>query len=198
MDIFLQLWGGGWYLFNKILFSLSETEHEIKNNQLTLLAWLAYLIGVPAWVFLLIAKNDWIAASIEASGIPAMLLGLYKAYSTPKAPPSLEQGVKYLTYLAVLFGCLISIREYGGIVSASQCLEIGVTIGFLMGSYLMTQHDRKGYLFFMLMNTSMASLMYLQGKNILLIQQLLSLLFVGYGYRQASRNRQPRQRLQTQ
>ncbi len=57
---------------------------------------------------------------------------------------------------------------YGGISTFSQALELGVTIGFLMGTYLMTRHDERGYLFFMLMNVSMASLMALQEKHILM------------------------------
>jgi len=182
VDIFLQIWGGLFYLTNKIFFSLSETKTDDKKNQFKLFAWSTYLIGVPAWVILLIGKNDWIAASIEASGIPSMLLGWHKTFYKREASPIIEKTVRYTTYAAIGIGLFVSIQHYGGIVSVPQCLEIGVTVGFLVGSYLMTQHNRNGYLFFMLMNISMASLMAIQGKNILMIQQLLSLMFVMYGY----------------
>ncbi|MDH3353875.1 MAG: hypothetical protein OEL79_01525 [Chromatiales bacterium] len=187
MDIFLQAWGGIFYLANKIYFSLSETKIGDKKNQFKLIAWSTYLIGVPAWIVLLIGKNDWIAASIEAGGIPAMLLGLYKTFYKTPASPLVELAVKYITYFAIAFGVFISVQHYGGITSISQFLEIGVTLGFLMGSYLMTQHNSNGYLFFVLMNLSMASLMFLQDKNILMVQQLVSLLFVIYGYSQSTK-----------
>jgi len=187
VHIFLQIWGGAFYLANKIFFSLSETKVDDKKLQFKLLAWSTYLIGVPAWVVLLIGKNDWIAASIEASGIPSMLLGWYATFYKTEVSPVVTKIVKYITYIAIGTGLSVSIQHYGGIVSVSQCLEIGVTLGFLAGSYLMTQHNRNGYLFFMLMNVSMASLMAIQGKNILMIQQLLSLSFVIYGYSQATK-----------
>ena len=185
MDILLQIWGGGFYLANKIFFSLSETKVDHKKNQFKLLAWSAYIVGVPAWVILLVGKNDWIAASIEAGGIPAMLLGLYIAFYQKQASLLIETSVKYITYFAIAFGIFISVQHYGGITSTSQFLEMGVTLGFLMGSYLMTQHNKNGYLFFMLMNLSMASLMFLQDKHILMVQQLISLAFVIYGYSQS-------------
>lgn len=186
MDIFLQIWGGAFYLANKAFFSLSETKTGNTKNQYKVIAWVAYLIGVPAWIVILIGKHDWIAASIEAGGVPAMILGLYKTYTQSNASQTAEVAVKYITYFAIVFGVTVSIHHYGGFTSLSQCLEIGVTLGFLLGSYLMTQHDRRAYLFFMLMNISMASLMFLQDKNILMLQQFCSLAFVIYGYRKSS------------
>jgi hypothetical protein len=188
IDLFLQIWGGIFYLVNKIFFSLSETKIGDKKNQFKIIAWATYLIGVPAWIIILIGKDNWIAASIEASGIPAMLLGLYKTYYNTQASPFIESAVKYITYFAILFGIFVSVQQYGGISQISQFLEIGVTLGFLMGSYLMAQQNRNGYIFFMLMNLSMASLMFLQNKNILLIQQLVSLVFVIYGYSKSSKD----------
>ena len=114
-----------------------------------------------------------------------MLLGLYKTFYKTQASPFIESSVKYITYFAITFGVFISVQHHGGITSVSQLLEIGVTLGFLMGSYLMTQHNSTGYLFFMLMNLSMATLMFLQDKDILMVQQLLSLSFVIYGYLQS-------------
>jgi hypothetical protein len=190
MDILLQVWGGCFYLFNKILFSISESKPKHLKYRLQLFAWSAYIVGVPAWVVLLIEKNDWIAASIEAGGLPAMLLGLFKTYSHKSAHTFIETFVKFITYFAIVFGVAVSLQHFGGLTSLSQGLEIFVTFGFLMGSYLMTQQNNKGYLFFMLMNSSMAMLMFLQGKNILIIQQLISLGFVIYGYHQAQKHKQ--------
>ncbi len=80
MDIVLQIWGGLFYLLNKILFSVSEAKGNLLKAKLKMYAWSAYIIGAPAWIFLLVEKDNWIAASVEAGGIPAMLLGLYKTF----------------------------------------------------------------------------------------------------------------------
>jgi len=60
-------------------------------------------------------------------------------------------------------------------------------LGFLLGSYLLAREQVSGWLFFVLMNLSMASLMFLQQKPLLGAQQLVSLGFVLYGLRQAWR-----------
>jgi hypothetical protein len=187
LDILLQIWGGCFYLANKVFFAFSETKVGKKRTQFKTTAWLAYLLGVPAWVILLVGQHDWIAASIEIGGVPAMLLGLYKTVYQTTVKNLIENSVKYITYLAIVFGVWVSLSHYGGINSITQILEIGVTVGFLMGSYLMAQDNSKGYFFFMLMNISMASLMYLQNHQILAIQQLISLAFVTYGYIQAKK-----------
>ena len=187
IDIFLQLWGGGFYLINKILFSFSESKNHNIKNTFKQYAWSAYIIGAPAWIILLIDKNDWIAASIELGGIPAMLLGLYKTCYKVQANQNIENTVKYITYSVILLGLVLSFQHYGGINSLSQFLELGASIGFLMGTYLMSQNNFKGYLYFMLMNINMALLMGLQDKYILMTQQFISLLFVIYGYIQSSK-----------
>ena len=78
MDIFLQIWGGGCYLLNKILLSRAEGKDE--STKLRIWGWFVYLVGLPAWVIILVLKNDWIAATIEAGGAPAMLLGLMVSF----------------------------------------------------------------------------------------------------------------------
>ena len=187
MELFLQLWGGCFYLSNKILFSLSESKDPVDKNRIKQYAWLAYIVGAPAWIILLIGKHDWIAAAVETGGIPAMLLGLYRSRFHRDAHVAVELGVKYATYGFIAIGLALSLHHFGGITALSQLLEIGVTIGFLLGTYLMTQSNPKGYLFFMLMNISMSLLMGLQEKYILMLQQLVSLCFVIYGYRHSMR-----------
>ncbi|MDT8420240.1 MAG: hypothetical protein RQ754_07385 [Desulfuromonadales bacterium] len=76
----------------------------------------------------------------------------------------------------------------------SQLLEIGVMIGFLLGSYLLAKNNPRGWLLFKLMNVSMASLMLLQDKPLLSIQQLVSLCFVIYGYMVALKTSSSRSR----
>ena len=183
MDLFLQAWGGGLYLLNKVFFALAEGRQEKTKRKLRILGWAVYILGVPAWVIILVSKHDWIAASIEAGGVPAMLFGLLNACKNSGSPSKpLDFITSLFTYSALLFGVGYSLYDYGGITSGSQVLEIGVMIGFLLGSYLLAKKNPYGWLFFMLMNVSMAALMFLQHKPMLSIQQLISLCFVIYGF----------------
>jgi hypothetical protein len=183
MDLILQIWGGSFYLTNKILFALSEGKHGKTKKYLKVSGWSFYILGVPAWVIILVGHEDWIAASIEAGGIPAMLLGLYNTCHDNNRPhKAFNAFVTLCTYSSLAFGLIYSLSIHGGITSVSQILEVGVMLGFLMGSYFMAKNNPNGWLFFMLMNLSMASLMFLQEKPILMVQQLLSLCFVIYGF----------------
>lgn len=184
MDIALQIWGGGAYLINKILFALGEGKSVEPRRKFQLYGWAIYIFGVPAWVIILLGEQNWIAASIEAGGLPSMLLGLYTVYSRATSPDKLfDRVASTFTYGSIALGLGYSLVDYGGISSWSQLLEIGVMVGFLLGSYLLAKGNHKGWLFFMLMNGSMASLMFLQLKPLLAVQQLVSLSFVIYGYR---------------
>jgi hypothetical protein len=188
MDLILQAWGGGLYLLNKAFFALAEGKDKARKRRFRILGWTVYILGVPAWIIILIGKHDWIAASIEAGGIPAMIFGLCNAYRDTHIPnKKLDLVAACFTYAALLFGVGYSLYDYGGITSATQLLEIGVMIGFLVGSYLLAKKNVSGWLFFMLMNVSMATLMLLQNKPLLSIQQLLSLCFVIYGFTMARR-----------
>jgi hypothetical protein len=183
MDFILQAWGGGFYLLNKIFFAFAEGKEEGTKRKLRIAGWLVYLLGVPAWVIILIGKHDWIAASIETGGIPALLFGLLNAYQPTDSPKkTLDLFATLFTYAALIFGVGYSLYDYGGLTSGSQLLEMGVMIGFLIGSYLLAKKNFYGWLFFMLMNGSMASLMLLQHKPLLTLQQLASLCFVIYGF----------------
>ena len=183
MDLALQIWGGGCYLFNKIFFALSEGRKQTIKRNLKLYGWAIYILGVPAWVIILLSKQNWIAASIEAGGVPSMFLGLYTVYKESSSPNKYFGKVASLfTYGSLMLGVSYSFYDYGGITSISQILEIGVMFGFLLGSYLLAQNNRIGWLYFMLMNGSMATLMLLQQKPLLAIQQIVSLSFVIYGF----------------
>ena len=190
MDLLLQVWGGGFYLLNKIFFALSEGKTKPTKRRFKIIGWIIYILGVPAWVIILISKHDWIAASIEAGGLPAMLFGLYNAYQQSETPNRMLDAITSgFTYFFVMLGLSYSVYDYGGITSLSQLLEIGVMIGFLIGSYLLAKNNLYGWLFFMLMNASMGTLMLIQNKPILSIQQLVSMCFVIYGFTVAIQTR---------
>ena len=183
MDIILQAWGGCFYLLNKILFALAEGKRQETKRRLKIAGWSIYLLGVPAWVIILIGKHDWIAASIEAGGVPSMLFGLSTVYQNADSPNRVfDITASLFTYGFLLVGVGYSAYDYGGITSVSQLLEIGVMIGFLIGSYLLAKSNLYGWIFFMLMNASMAALMFIQHKPLLSFQQIFSLCFVLYGF----------------
>jgi len=193
MDLFLQVWGGGLYLLNKVFFALAEGRPEATKRKLRIVGWTVYILGVPAWVIILVGKHDWIAASIEAGGVPAMLFGLLNAcQNTGSHNKTLDLITSLFTYAALIFGVGYSLYDYGGITSGSQILEVGVMVGFLLGSYLLAKKNSYGWIFFMLMNASMASLMFLQHKPLLSIQQLVSLCFVIYGFTAAMKTSRDR------
>ncbi len=181
LDIFLQLWGGVCYLLNKIFLSLAEGRSDRKFK---VLGWSVYLVGVPAWVVILVLKHNWIAAAIETGGVPAMLLGLVTALlKGGKQPPRwLEKIAGVFVYIFLIVGVVYSWYDFGGITAISQVLEMGVMAGFLLGSYLLARGKPTGWLWFMLMNASMGILMAMQYKPILAIQQLISLCFVVIGF----------------
>ncbi len=188
MDLVLQLWGGGFYLLNKIFLAMAEGQGDRTKRKLRILGWVVYLLGVPAWVIILIGKHNWIAASIEAGGVPAMLFGLFNVYQNKTVPNRvLDALTSTITYAFVILGVCYSLYDYGGLVAVTQLLEISAMTGFLLGSYLLAKHNRIGWLLFMLMNGSMAALMFIQHKPILTAQQLVSLCFVAYGFRMAVR-----------
>ena len=175
------------------LFTHSEGKTAIIKRRFKIIGWIIYILGVPAWVIILSLKKDWIAASIEFGGLPAMLFGLYNIYKNSKYPN------KHLDIIASLFTCAsiilgggVSLYSHHGITSMSQILELGVMIGFLLGSYFMAKNKSYGWIFFMLMNVSMGTLMLIQHKPILSIQQFVSLIFVIYGYWVAIKSKKAR------
>ncbi len=111
-----------------------------------------------------------------------MFLGVYTVYRKSATPNKLfDRVASSFTYGSIALGVSCSLYDYGGVTTISQVLEMGVMVGFLLGSYLLAKNNRTGWLFFMLMNGSMATLMFFQHKPLLTAQQIVSLSFVLYG-----------------
>ncbi len=166
MDLMIQTWGAIFYLLNKLLFALAEKKTAQTRKKFKISGWLALIIGVPAWIYILASENNWIATAIEAGGVPAMLLGLYNTYhDNQKHNKTLDKIVLIITYFFVILGVGYSMYLYHGITKFTQVLEMGMVVGFLLGSYFMAKNNIKGWLFFMLTNASTLILMYLQDKN---------------------------------
>ncbi|MFC3025104.1 hypothetical protein ACFODT_14960 [Vibrio zhugei] len=189
MDVFLQLWGGLFYLVNKILFAIAEVQRSSqRQRRLKIVGWSIYILGVPPWVMILVGHDNWIAASIETGGIPAMAFGLYVLIKQDVVHSFYDRLTSLITYCFIILGVGYSFYEYGGITSINQWLELGVMVGFLLGGYLLAKARIGGWLCFAVMNLSMGTLMLIQGKPILAIQQTASLCFVLFGLVSMYRN----------
>lgn len=182
IDLLLQIWGGGFYLANKIALALAEGRDRSLQRRLQIFGWAIYILGVPAWVIILSLKHNWIAAAIEAGGVPSMFLGLLSVSLGRRPHRIFSIAASWSTYLFIILGSSYSLYDYGGVTALSQLLEIGVMIGFLLGSYHLARNRASGWLFFLLMNGSMGSLMLLQDKPLLALQQGISFGFVIYGF----------------
>lgn len=184
MDLLgLQIWGGGFYLLNKIFLAISEGREKSLQRKLKIAAWSTYLIGLPAIVWLFSVKHRWIAAFLEAGGGPAMLLGLILALRGIKDEEK-PGWVKYLDYLALLtaiIGIGVSLWEYGRLDTKEQAMELGLVIGFLAGTYLLSKNIPWGYFCYMGMNVCCIILMYWDNRIVIVGQQIISFSFVTYG-----------------
>lgn len=104
-----------------------------------------------------------------------MLIGLIIAIKGKGTEP---KWLDYIARISVVFGLALSIYEFGGINTPKQFLELGIAAGFLMGTYLMAKDIIQGYFWLMLGNVTCSTLMGVEGYYFLMIQQLVSLIFV--------------------
>lgn len=185
MDIFLQIWGGVFYLLAKVFLSYSEGE---KDSKWRIYGWLVYLVGIPAWIIVLAQNHNWIAMMIEVGGAPAMILGIIVAIQKPNYFSKIDIAIKTSVWVLLIIGISYSIYESHGIILLSQILECGVTIGYLVGTYLLAKRNGNGWLFFALMNLSMGTLMTIQNKWIFVILQIISLYYVFKGFKKSKNN----------
>ena len=193
----LQVWGASFYMLNKICYSKAErSTNSVKTRKWQIAAWVVFLVGLPAWVTVFVFEHNWIAAAVEAGGAPAMLVGLIVACcGHGKAPGWLNQ----LALVATLIGLGFSIYEFGSIISIRQILELFLSFGFLIGTYRLAKEDLNGYFGFVLGNISCAILMGIEGSQLFMLQQIVSLIFVidAYRYARIKRVLLQKKRLQT-
>ncbi len=176
LRIALQVWGGGFYLLNKVFFSFAERSEGERKQTWQIWSWIVYIIGVPAWVIILIFEQNWMVALVELGGVPAMIMGLIFAIERKK-----KDTWKWLDYIAricAVAGIAVSLYVFGGLTKITQLYELGTVLGFLIGTYLLAKQRPVGYLWFILMNVSNAALMAAEHYPWLVAQQLLSLVFV--------------------
>jgi hypothetical protein len=175
MEIFLQIWGGTGYFLAKVL--LARAEFVDNNRKLRLVGWTAYLLGLPAWVILLISRQNWIASAIETAGVPSILLGIVMTWKQNNNPNKIiDRCIRVFTCLMIICGTSYSVYIFNGIKTFSQILEIIMIFGSLVSVYLLAKRSPFAWLMFMVGHISMSILTYIQDKPILCIQQLLSLI----------------------
>jgi hypothetical protein len=181
METFLQWWGGIGYLLSKIFIVRSEFLKSGRNSRL--IGWFAYLVGMPAWIILLLSRQNWIASAVEIAGIPSVILGIVLTWKQNNNPNKYIDGsIRVFIALVILLGVVSSIYTFGGIKTFSQVLEILIIFGILLSNYLLAKKNPFGWLTFTLGLTSTSILMYIQNKPILCIQQLVSLIPVIIGF----------------
>ena len=175
----LQVWGGFFFLLNKIFFSRAERNEGVRKRVWRIRSWTVYIIGLPAWVIIFVSERNWIAASVETGGATAMILGLIIAMRGLGREP---RWLNYIALFSVVIGIGYSVYDFSGITTINQVLELCLVAGFLIGTYLLARERPIGYLWFMLMNVSNALLMYIEHFPWLALQQVVSLAFVADAY----------------
>lgn len=182
-----QMLGGVFYLLNKIFLFFGERAEKSNKQRLKSMAWVVYLIGLPAWIIIFADKHNWIALAVEVSGAPSMVLGLINAQrSATKKILWLDRTAIFTVYLGIgtsTLGLVFSVFEFNGITALTQVMEIGIAVGFLVGTYLLANKRPTGYLWFLLMSVSATVMFYWQNQIALTIMQVLSVGFTADAYR---------------
>lgn len=175
--VLFQLWGGSFYLLQKIFLSRAERLPDKAAEPWRVYAWLIYILGLPPWLWIFYQEGNWIAGAVELGGFPSMFLGLAIAVSgdDAKVPSWLDISAGVI---AAIVGTTYSISVLGGIATFAQILELALAIGFLVGTYQLAKKRVSGYGWYVLMNGACAWLMLEQGYMWLFLQQLASIFFV--------------------
>ena len=180
----LQWLGGSLFLLNKIFLSFSERAtnkaKDKTSRSFRAIAWLCGVIGLPAWLIIFADLHDWIAGSVEASGLPAVVLAMVMAVKGRDYEP--PRWLDRTAILCMILGVGCSLWDFGGLNQLSQWLEVGVAIGFLVGTYMLAKEQPLGYIFYIFMHLCCARLMWIQDYPWLFWQQVASLVFIVDAY----------------
>ena len=180
MDTFLQIWGSTFLAAQKGLFLFSEWPRGGKYTVspiFKLIGWWIFLIGLPAWLIIFAQKGNWIAMSVETCGVAGIILGIVNLH---KKQPFSEKWLDTFTLVCVALGVTISLYDVGGLTKTTQFLELSLSAGYLVGTYLLASKKHPtlqpyGYLSYVVMNGSSSWLMFSQEKYVFAVQQVLSL-----------------------
>ena len=164
----LQIWGGAFYLLQKIFLSRAARSGEKTKDRWLHWSKIVYVIGIPAWLVIFSGKRDWMMVGIESSGILALILSAI----TKRYPAGRKQKWPHCVLGAIiLVGFLYS------------CFDYGSNAGLLFGTYLIYRQKPAGYCWYMLMHLTTGALMAIQHLPWLALQQAASMAFVVDAYR---------------
>jgi|GEM_PF-6964096 len=79
MDLILQIWGGSFYLTNKICFALAEDKNKSRKRQLKIAGWLFFMIMNGSMGTLMIIQNKPILAIQQAVSLCFVVYGFMTA-----------------------------------------------------------------------------------------------------------------------
>ncbi len=173
------------YLLQKVFLWAAERSQdhkdEVRERRWRIAAWAVYMVGLPPWMIIFIREHNWIAGLVEASGFPAMVLGLAIAIrgSQEKLPPWIYK----LAIICAVLGFGASLYDFRGIKTLNQWLEIGLVLGYLIGTYQLAIERANGYAWYVLMHVCCGLLMWIQHSPWLCLQQVASLIFIVAAYR---------------
>lgn len=178
MATFLEYWGGINYLLSKLFLAKGEKREAVWWKRV---GWIVYILGLPAWLIILAGEENWIAVGVETAGGLLMARGLTLSF---RKSETIDLLARLLWKLAVVVAVIYSLYHNSGLTTLNQGLEISMTVGFILGLYLLghrSSSSYRGWYWFMLMNASMGYLMWRQDKDILALQQAISFLFCLWG-----------------
>lgn len=185
LQLIVELLACAGYLFQKIFLWAAERAQDLKDavmeRRWRIAAWSVYIVGLLPWVYIFITQRNWIAGLVEASGLPAMVLGLAIAIRGIKE--QLPPWVFKLAIVSAGCGFLVSLWDFKGINTINQWLEIGLVLGYLVGTYQLALKKASGYIWYVLMHLCCGRLMWIQHSPWLCLQQVLSLVFIAAAYR---------------
>jgi hypothetical protein len=191
--LLLQLWGGIFFLLNKIFFTSAEYKVADRQRLARLRGWIFYFIGIWSWMILFGIKGNYIMLGVEAGSIPMMIVGIHKQSKAKsflflnKIALFFSPIQNYILTICIAVGIFYSFYSFeangDNVKRTIQILELVCTLTFLIGTRLMNteKYIKWGLLCFMLMNVSAGSFLFLQENEILGTQQAISLLIVGVG-----------------
>ncbi len=104
-----------------------------------------------------------------------MVLGLIIAVRGKGKQP---KWLHVIALVCVVIGICYSLYDLGGFTKMTQVYELGMTTGFLIGTYFLAHKNASGYLWYILMHVAAILLVYMEGYLWLAIQQIVSALFV--------------------
>ena len=161
---------------------VAEGDESDRGRRFRSLGWAAYLVGLPMWMVIFVIESDWILLFVEAGGAPSMVLGFIIAI---RGHGNAYEWLDRLAVIATFVGVGVSMYAFGGLVTLPQALELGVAVGFLVGTYLLAKKNPTGWVWYILMNGSAGTLMWVQEYPLLTIQQVFSLIIAITAYRKA-------------